>query len=312
MSQWGPFQNEKEFNFWLRGKGHSLLVSELKILLGMNMERVDKNCGIFGIPDNLFYSHERKVLIFVECATELTKKHLGKDLLYSIASFPGVKINTVTYVWILASHPSNRMVEMISQIFSKLYVERFKLQFYLATPVVISDSDFRLNIELAFGERSVPMNGKQVKVTFAGIKDSLSIRSFAQALGLPYTTAIVLARRWKAEMVGNKISGESLGRIVRQVEEKATGETGIDFCGKFVPVFAKTEEMLFSAEACRILRLKGTKVRANIMPRWITISGSSTRGYRLLYEKKELEAYLEKKHRRSLQHRLNFGLGTLQ
>jgi|GEM_PF-5837479 hypothetical protein len=101
MNPWGQFKKEDEFNDWLKGPGNPVLANELEILFGTKFKNYQKKKSLFGDPDNLFYSESRKLLLYVESATNLNKKHLAKDVLYSLHTYKDLKITSKTFLWIV-------------------------------------------------------------------------------------------------------------------------------------------------------------------------------------------------------------------
>jgi hypothetical protein len=77
--------------------------------------------------------------------------------------------------------------------------------------------------------------------------------------------------------------------MIANIEQKATTDTGINFIGKYIPITAKSDDMLFPAELNRVLGKKGYAVRDKIKAKWITIFGSANIGYRLLYDVRDFD-----------------------
>ncbi|MGB7567040.1 MAG: hypothetical protein WBM07_04215, partial [Chitinivibrionales bacterium] len=168
MNPWGQFKNEEEFNNWLKGQGNSALANELEILFGTKFKNYQKKKNLFGDPDKLFYSENKRLLLYVESATILNKRHLAKDILYSLYPYKDLKITSKIFLWIVASKPSYRIIKIVDQLFSKMIIDGYRLQFHISSIVSQSDSKIRINIENSFGSRIVQVNYKNVDVDCLG------------------------------------------------------------------------------------------------------------------------------------------------
>ena len=288
MNPWGKFKNEEEFNNWLKGPGNSALIKELDILFGTEFKNYQKKKNLFGEPDTLFYSEKKGLLLYVESATILNKRHLAKDILYSLCTYKDLKITSKIFLWIVATKPSRRIIRIVGQLFSKMIVDGYRLQFHISSIVSQSDSKIRINIENSFGNRIVQVNDKNVDVDCLGAEKLLSIKAFSIGLGIPYSTVQNVLRRWDIEPIGNKIPLKAIPQMIQHIEQKASTDHGINFSGCFIPAHQKDDNFLLGAEVNQILGLKGHCVRVKIPPRKITILGSSPRGYRLLFDREDV------------------------
>jgi hypothetical protein len=117
------------------------------------------------------------------------------------------------------------------------------------------------------------------------------MKSFGNALGFPNSTSFNVAKRWGVKRVANKISLSSVRAMINKIEEKASSEAGVDFRNKFIPAHKLTDQMLFGAKLNRMLGYKGMAVRVPIKPKYVTISGSGPRGYRLVFDIADVKAF---------------------
>lgn len=285
------FKTEKAFNCWLKGKGEPYLISELEVFFAAKFKRIRNTSTLFGIPDHLFYSEDQRFLMIVDSAIKLNKKHLCKDLLYSLNGFTDYKIYVKAIFWIVFNRPSIKVIDILKNAFQKLTIDGCRVQFHIATIQTTTSSIFRLNLETSFGNRITKINNKNIEVVCNGSHEMLSLKSAAMAMGVPYTTIFNVLKRWKIEVVERKVSTKALSYIIQKIEKKATAETGLDFSGRFIPAYQKTENLLFPEEVNKILGLKGNVVRVGILAKWVTIAGSSPRGYRLLFDRNNVLDY---------------------
>jgi hypothetical protein len=241
---------------------------------------------------------------------KLNKRHLAKDLLYSLEAYKDFKISSKAFLWIISVKPSSRIIKIVGQAFSKMIIDGYRLHFHISSIVSISDSNIRLNLEQSFGDRIVQVNDKNVDAYCLGSDKLLSIKSMSIGMGLPYTTMFNVLRRWEIEPIGNKVPLQTIPLMIRRIEAKASEDTGINFSGCFIPAHQKGDNFLFATEVNQILGLKGNTVRVNIPPRKITIHGSSPRGYRLLFDQNEVLAHNCHLKRTSENSQLERGRGT--
>lgn len=129
----GMFETEKDFNCWLKGKGEPYLISELEVYFAAKFKRIKITGNLFGVPDHVFYSEDRRLLMIVESAIYLNKKHVCKDLLYSLQSFTDYKIDAKAIFWIVLKRPSFKIINILSRAFQKLIVDGCRIQFHIAT-----------------------------------------------------------------------------------------------------------------------------------------------------------------------------------
>lgn len=208
MPIFGSFDNEDAFNAWLKGMGEIPLRNELMTLFGLDFQRIQSREQFFGIPDHVFYSPEKKRLLLIECANVLDKKHLGKDLLYLLENTSDIPVESKVLFWILGAKPSPQIVQMIEQAHSQMIYRFCVAQFFISTVVSISETSLRLNLENSFGEKLVSLYGTKTFADFEGSHTWLTMKGFANIMGLPYTTAFNVAKRWGK--AGNGISLEFL------------------------------------------------------------------------------------------------------
>ena len=289
MPIFGSFDNEDAFNAWLKADGEIPLREELKTLFGLDFKRIQCRGQFFGIPDHTFYTPVKKRLLLIECADILDKKHLCKDMLYLLENISDVPVESKVLFWILGAKPSPQIVQMIEQAHSQMIFRFCTPQFFISTVVSISETSIRLNLENSFGERMVSLYGTKTFADFEGTNTWLSMKGFANIMGLPYTTAFNVAKRWGK--ASNGISLESLTELVQRLEQHASTVTGINFSGRFVPMHSRADRMLFPTDVNRLLGYKGSSVRVPIRPKWITIAGPANRGYRFLFDKEDIENY---------------------
>lgn len=289
MRTWGLFNTEDEFNKWLRRAGEALLLQELRTFFDVDFKRVNIKNSFFGLPDHSFFSEEHRRLLLIESAEVLDKKHLAKDFLYLFEDTPGLNVQTRVLFWILLDRPSVEIVKKIQVMYERLMIGTCRAQFHISSIATLGNSSLRLNMEASFGDRKSPLGGHNILSYWKDTEEYFSVKSISRIFGLPYSSTFNVLRRWHTTYTaGSKISLSALKVMIGRIEQKATTDTGIDFSGKFVPITAKSDEMLFPAELNRVLGKKGHAVRDHINPRWITISGPANRGYRLLFDKKDI------------------------
>ena len=126
-------------------------------------------------------------------------------------------------------------------MFSKIIVDGYRLQFHIASILLQSDSQIRLNIENSFGSRIEQVNGKKVEAFCAHGEKLVGIKSVSIGLGIPYTTTLNVLRRWKIETIGKKIHLKAIPVMIQRIEQKASADLGIDFSGSFIPAHQKDE-----------------------------------------------------------------------
>jgi hypothetical protein len=293
MSTWGQFKKEERFNDYLRAEGEGLLLQELRTFFGTNFDRIHIRSSAFGLPDHSFFSEEHGRLLLIESAEILNKDHLAKDVLYLFDDTPGFNVKTKILFWILLSRPSIEIVKKINVIYEKMLIGTNQAQFHISTVTTFGNSSLRLNLEASFGDRIVPVSGQTFLSHCVGTETYFSVKDISNILGLPYTSTFNTLRRWHTDSTGNKISSTALKEMIAKIEQRATADTGIDFSGKFVPINARADDMLFPAELNRVLGRKGNAVRIDIKPRWITVCGPANRGYRYLYDKNDILSFIK-------------------
>jgi hypothetical protein len=286
--KWGHFSSENTFNNWLKGKGGPLLLHELKSFFSTDFRRVSPETAPFGNPDHLFYSDSKKSLLLVECADKLIKKHFSKDLLYLFASSFTFEIRSKSLFWITLLPTSTKLIEIIDQIYSQFMILDCRVHFHLASIMKLSTSMLRLNLDYSFGERAFQINHQKTLADFHGKSSWISIKEAARILGTAYTTMFNIINKMHLDVSHNRISTHSLTQLINSFENTASTEQGFDFSGRFVYSYEKEDHMLFPAEVNKMLGFKGGSVRVDIKPRWITIKGSSNKGFRYLFDRKDV------------------------
>ncbi|MBN1472571.1 MAG: hypothetical protein JW925_12380 [Syntrophaceae bacterium] len=300
--KWGVCSNEKQFNNWLKGRGAKLLMREIRTLLGRDYKRIRTKNRLFGFPDHCYYSSAIKQLLIVESADILTKRHLSKDIMYLAEQINDLEIYSKAIFWVLRIPPSKDIVEKIRSIHNAFIINSYPVYYYLSELVSATGTALRLNLDVSYGERISRFNNRSLPVYCNGAESRLSIKSFADALGLPYSTAFNVISRFGIKKTANMVALSSIKTLIATIEQKSSREAGVDLRNRFVPAHLITDQMLFAGEVNRRLGYKGGAVRIPVKPRFITISGSGPKGYRLLYDITDLKAYKENREKRGNEH----------
>jgi hypothetical protein len=283
---WGPCQNENEFNAWLRGAGEVTLVDELRTLLGTTYHRTVSGDMGRGGPDHVFYSEERRSLLVVECAAILTRRHVGKDIVYSVLTGPREAVVQRVFLWITIERPTSRIKALVEEIHRRVLVDTSRLHCHIATLVSVGPP-LRLNVEVSYGQRAAKLLGASLLGESAGKETLLSHREAARALGVGYTTIFNIIRRWGVKITGNRVPASEIVRLVGRLELKASEDKGVDLSGKFVPSHSITSTMLLAWQVNALLGRKGSAVRRPaVKPRWLTLLGPTH--YRCLFDREEV------------------------
>lgn len=287
MNSWGPFNDEDEFNLFLRGDGEPLLLNELRTFFGVDFQRVEVGNTFFGRADHYFFHEDQGRLLLVESAEALNKEHLAKDLLYLFEDIPDHDIKTKVLFWILMHRPTADIIENIHAIHDLTLIGTCRPQFHISTIIKLDKSELRLNIESSFGERTISINGLYFLSYCTGLENWFSVKQVAKMFGIPYSSCFNMLKRWDVQISDKGVSKKALNNMILKVEKTASMDLGLDFTGKFIPAYSMTGEMMFAADLNRMIGKKGYSVRVNITPRWITIYGSASQGYRKIYDKND-------------------------
>ena len=289
MNSWGPFRDEDEFNLFLRGDGEALLLNELRTFFGVDFKRIEVGNTFFGRADHYFFYEDQGRLLLIESAEYLNKDHLAKDLLYLFEDITEHKIKTKVLFWILLHRPSAEIIENIHAIHNLTLIGSCRPQFHISTITNIGSSNLRINIEASFGDRTISFNGYNYLSHCTAEEIWFSKKQVGKLLGVSYSTVFNILKRWGVDSNSTRISSNDIKKLITQIEKKASLDMRLDFKDKFIPAHTRTADMLLGVELNRLLGKKGFSMREKIRPQWITLLGSSNRGYRFLYDKKDLK-----------------------
>jgi hypothetical protein len=295
--KWGICSNEQQFNNWLKGRGAKLLMREIRTLLGHDYKRIRTKNRLFGFPDHCYYSSAIKQLLIVESADVLTKRHLSKDIMYLAEQTNDLEIYSKAIFWVLRIPPSKDIVEKIRSIHNAFIINSCPVYYYLSELVSATGTALRLNLDVSYGERISRYNNRSLPVYCNGAESRLSIKSFAEALGLPYSTAFNVINRFGIKKTANKVALSSIKTLIGTIEQKASQDACVDLRKTFVPAHLLSDRMLFAGEVNKRLGFKGAAVRVPVKPRFITISGSGPKGFRLMYDAAEVNEYIQNRKR---------------
>jgi hypothetical protein len=281
------FNNEDEFNRYLKEEGEKPLLAELRNIIPGDYSRCSIKETLYGDPDHIFYSPSTQSLLFVECAEKLDKRHIGKDFLYLFYDLPGKKIKSKIIFWITSQEAPKQIIEMIQKIRLVQIIGVIRPEYFISSPMEIFPQ-MRLNIQSAFGTRKAAYTDTDVVTLFqSGNSMYYSYKALSMKLGIPYTTTIMVVHRFCSDAEDHQISDAQYNRMIAKIEKEASARSGTDLTGRFVPIHQKSSEMLFRTEANQIAGIVGNKIRRKIKPEWVTLCGAAR--FRLLYSREKVK-----------------------
>lgn len=296
ISSFGPFSSERKLTKWLKTRGQNKILNELDLLFcdKFGFESIERFFSTNNIPDIICYSKSSGHLVIIDACDSLTKGHFGKDLLYLYEQFSGGNkiVNRRSLVWLVNNDPSNDIKNRINMIHNISTIDGSSPGFYIFKLLYGKDNkDLKIRPIYFEGKAYSIIDNTYSLINYKNNNQLVAPNQAANILGTKPTTISNLIKSSKISCVNNRIEVKEIRRYINKLES----ESGYTFISSFQLDFS---QYCLPREATKLLGYKNTQIRGlpkrkGLSPRFITIKGSSRKGFSLVFSRSDIKKFMD-------------------